>query len=49
MWALFLGITINCVALAFAVGYNMGADKSGDLKRFNESKDRYLSGSIRRN
>jgi len=45
---IFLGMSIGVLAfpLGFAIGFNKGS--SGELKRFNSTRDRYLGSSLKK-
>lgn len=44
---LIIGILVNLIPLAFAIGFNYGIDRQNDLKEFNEYKYRYLNGILK--
>ncbi len=44
---LFVGILICCVFLSFAIGFNYGIDKSGELKKFNDENMKRLRGILK--
>lgn len=47
MTILIIGILINFIPLAFAIGFNYGIDRQNDLKQFNENKYRYFLGVLK--
>lgn len=40
---LICGILLLCIPLSYALGFNHGIDKMGDLKEFNDKKFRHMN------
>lgn len=40
---LLIAILIMTIPMSFAIGFNYGVDRQGDLKEFNDKKYRYMN------